>query len=370
MILKGFPAQRSGSLAKGHGPKDSSKGLKNDSPNSFGKEIIMSKKLLSRRSFLKGGMAAAACVAASGVPGIAKEKDDSEQLATLLDISKCIGCEACVEACEEVNSHKYPNPEKPFPKMYPPRVPIADWSDKKDVNDRLTPYNWLYIQRAFVDVNGEETEINIPRRCMHCVNPPCVKLCPFGSAQQLDNGISRIDPVICMGGAKCKTVCPWKIPERQTGVGMYLNILPSLAGNGAMFKCDRCYDRVAKGELPACIEICPEDVQTIGPRNEILKEAHALAKEMNGYIYGIKENGGTNTFYVSPVSFETLNKSVEIGKGKPHLKSVESTMDDANNIAAAMVIAPLAGIAAAAGRFYKLTQNQNAEKGGREDETK
>ena len=327
-------------------------------------------KGLSRRSFLRGSMAAAAAVVVSGVPGIAKEKDDRAQLATLLDINKCIGCEACVEACAEVNGHKYPNPEKPFPKMFPPRTPVADWTDKKGVSDRLTPYNWLYIQRATVDIDGDGTEINIPRRCMHCVNPPCVKLCPFGSAQQQSNGISRIDPDICMGGAKCKLVCPWKIPERQTGVGMYLNVLPSLAGNGAMFKCDRCYDRIAKGELPACIEVCPEDVQTIGPRDEILKEAHLLAKEMNGYIYGEKENGGTNTFYVSPVPFETLNESVDTGKGMPHLKPVEDSMADANNIAAAMVIAPLAGIAAAAGKFYKLTRNGNTAKGGPNDDTK
>lgn len=248
--------------------------------------------------------------------------------------------------------------------MFPPRVPVADWTEKQDVKDRLTPYNWLYIQRATVDIKGEETEITIPRRCMHCVNPPCVKLCPFGSAQQQDNGISRIDPDICLGGAKCKTVCPWKIPERQTGVGMYLNVLPNLAGNGAMYKCDRCYDRVAEGELPACIEACPEDVQTIGPRDKILQDAQELAKEMNGYIYGVTENGGTNTFYVSPVPFETLNASVDIGPGRPHLNPVADSMADANTIAAAMVIAPIAGVAAAVGKFYKLSQNDQTEKGG------
>jgi len=64
---------------------------------------------------------------------------------------------------------------------------------------------------------------------------------------------------------------------------MYLNILPSLAGNGAFYKCDRCYERVAQGELPACIEVCPEDVQVIGLRDEILKEAQILANEMKMY---------------------------------------------------------------------------------------
>ena len=312
---------------------------------------------ISRRSFLKGTAATACSLAAAGIPITASGAGNKQPLATLLDIRKCIGCEACVEACKEVNEKKYPVPKKPFPRMYPNRVPVMDWSEKQDVIDRLTPYNWLYIQRAFVNINGKDTEIAIPRRCMHCVNPPCVKLCPWGAAKQLENGISRIDSEICLGGAKCKAVCPWHIPQRQTGVGIYLDILPSLAGNGVMFKCDRCYNRIAEGELPACIEVCPEDVQTIGPRNKIIKKAHELAREINGYIYGEKENGGTNTIYVSPVPFQQLNKAIEKGKGKLHLNPVKDTMADANKLAAAMIIAPIAGVAAAAGKFYKMTKS-------------
>lgn len=314
---------------------------------------------LSRRSFLKGGLAAAAGITAAGIPGAkaVAQPDESRQLATLLDIGKCVGCEACVEACSEANADKYPDPKKPFPKMYPNRVPVEDWSERQDVNDRLTPYNWLFIQHAEVEINGEETELTIPRRCMHCVNPPCVKLCPWGAARQLESGISRIDSDICLGGAKCRQVCPWHIPQRQTGTGLYLDIMPSMAGNGVMYKCDRCYQRVADGELPACIEACPQDVQTIGPREEIIKKAHVLAKETNGYIYGEKENGGTNTIYVSPVPFEELNKAIEKGKGKPQLNPVKDTMGQANNLAAAMFLAPIAGIAGAVGRYYKSTKN-------------
>ena len=310
---------------------------------------------ISRRSFLKGGLATVAGLAVSSIPraAAAAKPDEGKQLATLLDIRKCIGCEACVEACSEVNVEKYPEPQKPFPKMYPNRVPVEDWSDKKDVNDRLTPYNWLFIQHAEVEIDGEETELTIPRRCMHCVNPPCVKLCPWGAAQQLENGISRIDSDICLGGSKCRKVCPWHIPQRQTGTGLYLDLLPSMAGNGVMYKCDRCYNRITEGELPACIEACPEDVQTIGPRDDIIRKAHALADEINGYIYGENDNGGTNTIYVSPVPFEELNNAIEKGKGKPHLNPVENTMAQANNLAAAMFVAPVAGIAAAVGKYYR-----------------
>ncbi|MFO7985357.1 MAG: 4Fe-4S dicluster domain-containing protein [Desulfatiglandaceae bacterium] len=312
---------------------------------------------ISRRAFLKGGIAAAGAVAVSSLPVPQTVRGASgEELATLIDIRKCIGCEACVEACQEVNAPKFPEPQKPFPRMYPNRVKVSDWSQDRGVTDRLTPYNWLFIQEAVVTVDGEKKILTFPRRCMHCQNPPCADLCPWGAARKLKNGITRIDSDICLGGSKCKKVCPWHIPQRQTGVGLYLDILPNFAGNGVMYKCDRCYNRIEQGKLPACIEVCPENVQKIGPRDEIVKEAHAIAKEINGYIYGETENGGTNTLYVSPVPFQELNRAIHKGPGKPHLKPVEDAMAHADNLAKAMIVAPIAGVAAAVGKFYNTTK--------------
>jgi formate dehydrogenase iron-sulfur subunit len=323
-------------------------------------------KKFTRRSFLKTGLAAAGTLGTAGLAMPASVRGaDSKELATLIDIRKCIGCEACVDACQEVNAPKFPEPKKPFPKMYPARVKVADWSENREVRDRLTPYTWVYIQSADVTIDGEKQTLTFPRRCMHCQNPPCADLCPWGAARKLKNGITRIHSDICLGGKKCQVVCPWKIPERQTGVGLYLDILPSLAGNGVMFKCDRCYNRIEKGELPACIDVCPEDVQTIGPREEIVKQAHAIAKDIGGYIYGETENGGTNTIYVSPVPFDTLNKAIEKGPGRPHFNQVEDSMAHADNLAKAMVIAPLAGAAAGVMRFYKAARSMGTpgEKG-------
>lgn len=317
----------------------------------------MSSASVSRRQFLKISAGVTSGLVASQIPLTkAQASPKHSTLATLLDISKCVACGACVEACRDANRPKFPEPVKPYPEMYPKRVKVEEWSDKRDVDDRLTPYNWLYIQSAEVTIGEESKEINIPRRCMHCVNPPCVKLCPWGAARQYDNGIAQIDADLCMGGAKCRTVCPWQIPQRQTGVGLYLKLLPELAGNGVMYKCDRCYDRLTQGELPACIDACPEEVQRIGPREEIVAEARALAEKMNGYIYGEIENGGTNTIYVSPVPFKQLNANIEKGPGKPHLEKVVDTMAANNNLARAMLLAPIAGIAAAVGKFYKSNQ--------------
>ena len=237
--------------------------------------------------------------------------------------------------------------------MVPSRVKAEDWSEKRDVRDRLTPYNWLFIQTAEVMVNGEAATLTIPRRCMHCQNPPCADLCPWGASRKLKNGTTVIDPEICLGGKKCQVVCPWDIPQRQTGVGLYLDLLPAYAGNGVMFKCHRCHQRMAHGELPACIEACPESVQKIGPRADIVKEAHAIAREIHGYVYGETENGGTNTIYVSPVPFEELNRAAQKGPGRPHFQAVADVMASSDHLARAMVLAPLAGATAAFLKFFR-----------------
>ena len=212
-------------------------------------------------------------------------------------------------------------------------------------------------------IDGEETTLSIPRRCMHCQNPPCADLCPWGASRKLNNGITLIDPDICLGGKKCQVVCPWDVPQRQTGVGLYLDLFPNFAGNGVMYKCDRCYNRIENGELPACIEACPEGVQSIGPRNDIIAEAHRIAEEEGAYIYGEKENGGTNTIYLAPVPFDQLNDAVASGKGRPHLEAVKDQMANADNLAKAMLIAPFAGLAAAAGRLYKAAKAKTFTEG-------
>jgi Fe-S-cluster-containing dehydrogenase component len=296
---------------------------------------------MNRRSFFATG-----AVLAAGTLAPRPAEARPEELATLLDLSKCIGCGACVQACRDVNGHKFPQPQKPFPPMYPAKVKVADWSDKQDVDDRLTPYNWLFIQTASGQYNGRPFELNIPRRCLHCQTPPCANLCPWGAASKDSRGIVRINDEICLGGAKCKDVCPWHIPERQTGVGLYLKLAPSLAGNGVMYKCDRCHDRVASGGTPACIEVCPEEVQTIGPRQDILVQAKALADQTGGFIYGDTENGGTNTFYVSPVPFEVLGAAIEKGPGKPHLDRVANPFTQEEILSRVVYAAPLVGVVA------------------------
>lgn len=94
------------------------------------------KKMVSRRKFIQSMLVAGSSLM---LPGTIQAYEQGEEIATLLDLSKCVGCGACVDACKETNAHKFPRPKKPFPKMYPKRVKVSDWSDKQDVDDRLTP---------------------------------------------------------------------------------------------------------------------------------------------------------------------------------------------------------------------------------------
>lgn len=292
---------------------------------------------LTRRNFLVGA-ASAAGIAAAGLDARAETNGASAsaqhaEYATLLDIEKCIGCGQCVEGCRERNGSRYPEVKKPLPVMFPPGTKDEDWSGKRDVDDRLTPYNWLYIESVTVQKDGAPLELHIPRRCLHCTNPPCANLCPWGAAsRQPETGTVSIDSQTCLGGAKCRTVCPWHIPQRQSGVGLYLDLMPRFAGNGIMYKCDRCADSFAHGQLPACVEVCPQQVQTIGPRDEILAQARKLAQERGAYLYGVTENGGTNTFYLSPVPFSELAAQAKPGPGKPTFAPVADSMAQAGNL--------------------------------------
>jgi len=334
-------------------------------------------------------------VAASGVVlPQAVRAAGGQELCTVLDLSKCIGCEACVDACRETWQATVPDPVNPMPKPFPSRVPTQDWSKRKDVSDRLTPYNFLYVEHLDFEHKGQALELHVPRRCMHCVNPPCANLCPFGAGRVEKNGIVNIDPDVCLGGAKCKQVCPWHIPQRQSGVGVYLDIMPSYAGNGVMFKCHRCLPLVKQGKQPQCVEVCPEHVQTIGLRPQMLAQAEALARQKaqadgaapdrwRDYVYGIEENGGTNTVYVSPVPFAVVSAAVNqahaqaapgqgkgragAGKqggkrrkagfaGRPPMGPVNNTMESAENLTAALVLAPLAGLAAGFTRLFGKKQ--------------
>ncbi len=324
---------------------------------------------ISRRAFLGRGVLAGTVAATAAIAKPAKAfaaPATGQTKATFIDLTKCAGCGACVTACRTKNTNRYPDPVDDIPVNWPTDG-FEDWQEQRDDTDKLTPYNWIYVEQLEVD----GVSVNIPRRCMHCDNPPCANLCPFGVQEKTAEGAVVIDHSGCMGGAKCRDVCAWGIPQRQAGVGLYLNVLPGIMGGGVMYKCDMCADRLAAGGVPACVEACPSGAVTFGDQEEMRALARARTEEIGGHLYGDAENGGTSTFYVSPVAFDRIDtalsrKRIALSKknrtGVPHMKpNVGNRLDTANDMALGMALGPVVGVAAAAIAAAKIVKGDDAE---------
>lgn len=80
--------------------------------------------------------------------------------------------------------------------------------------------------------------------CNHCENPACVANCPQGAYVKCSNGIVKQDHSKCIGCKTCVTACPYHAPKFDEA-------------SKTVYKCDMCYDRLARGEKPACVEACP-----------------------------------------------------------------------------------------------------------------
>jgi Fe-S-cluster-containing dehydrogenase component len=148
-------------------------------------------------------------------------KTAASELEFFIDPSRCIGCQACVQACGECSTH------------------------------RGTPMIHLeYVDRA----TGVQTA---PVICMHCEDPTCAKVCPADAIKQDDRGVvlsaakSR-----CVSCSNCVLACPFGVPKMQTRFDL-------------MMKCDMCYDRTSVGKKPMCATVCPSGALYYGPREYV-----------------------------------------------------------------------------------------------------
>jgi Fe-S-cluster-containing dehydrogenase component len=142
----------------------------------------------------------------------------------VIDQSRCIGCEACVQACSECGTHRATS----------------------------------LIHLDFVD-RGTTTE-TAPMVCMHCDDPTCAEVCPADAIKQNEDGVvqSALKPR-CIGCSNCVQACPFGVPK-------YL-ALPD-----QMMKCDMCYDRSSDGLAPMCASVCPSQALWFGTTEQFHRD--------------------------------------------------------------------------------------------------
>jgi formate dehydrogenase iron-sulfur subunit len=247
---------------------------------------------LSRRGFFKIMGATGAGLAATSQSAAAWESRAPEDAyGCLVDLTRCIGCRKCEQACQTVNS--LPQPEQSFDDLT-----ILDRKRRPDEKS-YTVVNRYYSGK--IDERDQLVPTFVKIQCMHCQDPACASACIVGALTKKENGAVHYDASKCIGCRYCMVACPFEIPAYE-----YHNpITPRV------MKCTFCYERVAgEGKLPGCAQICPVEAITFAKRSTLLEIGHNRIKENPGlyvdHIYGEKEVGGTSWMYLSGQPFEDL----------------------------------------------------------------
>jgi Fe-S-cluster-containing dehydrogenase component len=138
----------------------------------------------------------------------------------VIDQSRCIGCEACVQACMECGTHR--------------------------------GRSLIHLDR----IDRPTTTQTAPMVCMHCEDPTCAEVCPADAIKQSENGVvqSALKPR-CIGCSNCVLACPFGVPKYAAELDQ-------------MMKCDMCTDRTVDGLPPMCASVCPSEALWYGTEEQ------------------------------------------------------------------------------------------------------
>lgn len=121
--------------------------------------------------------------------------------------------------------------------------------------------------------------VNVPLKCLHCDTPPCLLGCPVGAVERdPQNGLVRVREERCVGCFTCVLFCP----VGAVGTGR--------DGKRA-YKCDGCFERLGRGEEPACASSCPTKALFVADFEEVAagKRTEAAAREAAALAAGAGE---------------------------------------------------------------------------------
>jgi len=195
--------------------------------------------LISRRKVLQAGAAAAFTLAIGIVPGRIVNADtpsdaskNPDQLGFMHNQEKCIGCNACSNACKAANN----------------------WEEGT---------KWRRVLKA------KQRKVYLSYSCNHCEDPACATVCPVKAyTKRAEDGIVVHDPEKCVGCKYCMYACPYHVPQFSPVTGR-------------ISKCHFCFERQEKGEQPACVSECPTQALTYG-RVDILRQYFGATSQVEG----------------------------------------------------------------------------------------
>ena len=206
------------------------------------------------------------------------------RFAYALNLSVCIGCRRCAEACHQENNH-----------------------DRKTHNSYIRV---LEMEQGSLDMEHGRTDYNhpvpakgkfyMPVQCQQCENAPCVTVCPVEATWQEEDGIVVVDHNWCIGWRYCEAACPyharrfnWERPEIPAAEinpdQAYLS--NRIRPQGVVEKCTFCLHRTRKGRLPACLEACPTGARVFGNVLDPESEIRWVLENKRAFV--LKEDLGT-----------------------------------------------------------------------------
>ncbi len=206
---------------------------------------------------------------------------EQRRWAMVIDARKCIGCSACTVACKAENK-------------LPPGV----------------VYRPVLVEEVGTFPNV--TMRFIPRPCMHCENPPCVKVCPVGATFKRPDGIVAIDYDVCIGCRYCLAACPYQARTFDWGL-YYTSGTPELEQYETVpsfeyeelwpreglrspidnaRKCHFCLHRLDAGMLPMCVTTCLGRATYFGDQSDPKSLVSELIAQPNAQR--LKEELGTD----------------------------------------------------------------------------
>jgi formate dehydrogenase iron-sulfur subunit len=233
-------------------------------------------------------------------------------------------------------------------------VPLSGLSYDNTVS--LSDVDWRHVKfiERFSPDRSQAQWLMMSDVCKHCVNAPCLEVCPTGSIVRTEFDTVYIQEPVCNGCRDCISACPFGV--------IHVSEEKHIAQ-----KCTFCYDRLQNGLVPACAQACPTASIQFGPIDELRDRAQRRVAQLHtlgasqAYLYGADDKvlGGLNAFYLLMETPETYGLPAEVVPKVPSRNLWPSSL---KSIAASLAVA--AGAFLAFGRrrdAVARTQDPKAE---------